>query len=144
MRQLGRLCPRCGGATHGRPWARARTGAPVFVSLAYADGLGLVGWSRDAAIGVDLERDDGVSRAGDYGDLATWVRDEAVLKATGEGLARDPATLRGDEAWTASLAVADGYVGAVALVAPGGTTAGPPSFTWRTAGPGAVRAAARR
>jgi hypothetical protein len=112
---IGRLCPRCGGSDHGRPWARGGDGT-TYVSLAYADGLSVAAWSTTGPVGVDVERDDGRD-AGDYGDLPTWTRTEAVLKATGEGLRRDPGDL--PEAWTTPLPdLPDGYVGHLALLEP--------------------------
>jgi ribosomal protein S27AE len=110
---LGRLCPRCGSSDHGRPWARGR-GGTTYVSLAYADGIAVAAWSTVGAVGVDVERDDGRD-AGVYGDLVAWTRAEAVLKATGEGLRRDPADL--PDAWTTPLLdLPTGYVGHLALL----------------------------
>ena len=110
---IGRLCPRCSGSDHGRPWARGGDGA-TFVSLSYTDGLSVAAWSTSGPIGVDVERDDGRD-AGVYGDLVTWTRAEAILKATGEGLHRDPADL--PPAWTTPLPdLPAGYVGHLALL----------------------------
>lgn len=77
---LDRTCERCGGP-HGRPRV---TGANV--SVAHADGTALVAVG-DAPVGVDLEPlgrvvpdDSGAT------DLVDWVRKEAALKLTGDGL----------------------------------------------------------
>ena len=113
---VGRLCPRCGSAEHGRPWVRVADGPTPAVSLSYADGLALVAWSWDAPVGVDVERADAV--AGAYGDAPTWTRTEAVLKAIGEGLNRDPAGL--PELAGRPLALGAAYVGWVAWDAPPG------------------------
>ncbi|MFC6714540.1 4'-phosphopantetheinyl transferase family protein [Branchiibius cervicis] len=77
---LDRTCERC-GAPHGRP----RTDG-AHLSIAHADGTALVAVS-DAPVGVDLEP---VGRAvpidSGAADLADWVRKEAALKLTGDGL----------------------------------------------------------
>lgn len=102
-----RLCPRCGSAAHGRPHAR-RHGpahapadspadpAPTHLSIAYAPGLAVVA-RADGPVGVDVEPADRTPPPG-VPDLAAWTRVEAVLKLTGEGLARDPAGVGDDEA----------------------------------------------
>lgn len=77
---LDRTCERC-GRPHGRPRV-----AGAHVSIAHACGTALVAVS-DAPVGVDLEP---LGRAvpPDSGaaDLVDWVRKEAVLKLTGDGL----------------------------------------------------------
>ncbi|MBZ5736531.1 hypothetical protein [Nocardioides mangrovi] len=95
-----RLCPHCGSVAHGRPLLAGRQ-----LSLAYADGLALVAIA-DAPVGVDVER----------GDHLAWTRVEALLKATGEGLRRDPATVDGIPAWSAPLPLPAPYVGTVAVL----------------------------
>lgn len=77
---LDRTCERCGGP-HGRPRV-----AGANVSIAHADGTALVAVA-DAPVGVDLEPfgrvvpdDSGAT------DLVDWVRKEAALKLTGDGL----------------------------------------------------------
>lgn len=107
---VARLCPRCGSASHGRPQAIGAADA-VHVSIAYTEGLALVAWS-DRPVGVDVERDLPDRDAGDYGDLPAWTRAEALLKASGEGLARDPGDL--PDLWSAPLELPAGWVGAVA------------------------------
>lgn len=102
-----RVCPRCGSAEHGRPRAR---GADVHVSLAYAGDLGVVAWSSEGPVGVDVAEEG--PPVGEFGDRRTWTRVEALLKATGAGLSRDPADL--PDLPTAGLALPAGYVGTVA------------------------------
>jgi 4'-phosphopantetheinyl transferase len=111
---LGRLCPRCGSAAHGRPWVRVADDLAPSVSLSYVDDLAVVAWSWDAPVGVDVERAD--ADAGIYGDALVWTRAEAVLKATGEGLLRDPADLPVRPAEPLHLGAA--YVGWVAWDVP--------------------------
>jgi len=119
---LVRLCPRCASADHGRP--RPARG-PGHVSLAYGPGVVLLARAQ-VPVGVDLERDDGRPPGVDgVPDLAAWTRVEAVLKATGEGLARDPGSVRDDEAATAPLPLPSGWVGTVAVL-----DAGPVRVEW--------------
>ena len=100
-----RLCPLCASTGHGRP--RASDGVPL--SLAYGDGVVLI--ARAASpVGVDVE-------AGGA-ELAPWTRVEAILKAHGTGLRRDPDDLGSDRdegVVTASLPLPRGWVGTVAV-----------------------------
>jgi hypothetical protein len=106
----GRLCPRCGGSDHGRPYVVTQDGAAPQISLSYAEGLVAVAWA-DGPVGIDVEDDgppvDGVDRT-------EFSRREAVVKA-------------GADVPTAEIELPDGYVGIVA-----GT-----GVTWRLAGPAA-------
>lgn len=105
-----RTCATCGSHRHGKPTV---AGHPeLSVSLSYAGGLAVVALSRGGEVGVDVEVVDdsdfegfnavtldpsevpaldrlgpdrlGVARA------RVWARKEAVLKASGHGLAVDP------------------------------------------------------
>lgn len=112
-----RRCARC-AKPHGRPMvgAVARDGAAVHVSATHSGGLVGVALSTSGAVGLDLEDVQGrgpdawpavwrvlgrpippVSQAGGpeaAGRAATaWVRTEALLKATGHGLAVDPGSV---------------------------------------------------
>ncbi|MDR1808526.1 MAG: 4'-phosphopantetheinyl transferase superfamily protein [Propionibacteriaceae bacterium] len=120
-RQLGaagvtRVCRVCGRVGHGRPVAVDAAGhalAEVFLSSSHAGGW-VVAAAAGVAIGVDCEPlantlDDATAAialtpaeraAADAAAdpararLATWVKKEALLKATGWGLALEPATVQ--------------------------------------------------
>lgn len=103
-----RLCPHCASTAHGRP----RTADGVPLSLAYADGVVLVARATGAGgpVGVDVE-------AGGP-ELLAWTRVEAVLKAQGTGLRRDPADVGSDadeHVATAALDLPSGYAATVAV-----------------------------
>lgn len=145
---VGHRCLRCGADDHGAPFV---VDAPrLHVSLARAGGLSIVALTEAGRVGVDLERDaaagfDGFAAAALHPDerarsplegTRTWVRKEAVLKATGRGLAVDPRSVRVSEArqpaalldwsapdspgdvWLADVPVTDGWLAAVAVITP--------------------------
>lgn len=108
---ITRLCPHCAATGHGRP--RAADGVPL--SLAYADGVVLIARSP-LPVGVDVE-------AGDA-RLREWTRVEAILKAHGTGLRRDPEDVGPDAAEgvvTAAVPLPEGWVGTVAVADSGAT-----------------------
>lgn len=103
-------CARCGSPSHGAPTVdqvdRAR--AAPHVSVSHAAGLVMVAVTDLGPVGVDCEPLDSALVSGFAGValapheraaladapsealLRTWVRKEALLKATGRGLATDP------------------------------------------------------
>lgn len=106
---LGRLCPRCGSATHGRLLVLDAAGRGVpdaHVSLARRGAFGVAAFSADP-VGVDVQgwtdADSSLAsvvlhpreRGGDAAGLTrVWVLKEALLKALGTGLAIDPRLIR--------------------------------------------------
>lgn len=145
--EIGRRCRRCGSTRHGQPVVADDI---VHVSLSRAAGLALAAVSTAGPVGVDVEPAGRADFAG-FADVAvhpheeaheptrTWVRKEALLKATGWGLAVDPRHVRLDGrrvvSWEGDLPAPDrcrledlplpeGYVGAVAVIRPAGAPAG--------------------
>ena len=106
---LGRLCPRCGSAGHGRPLIVDAAGHEVpdaHVSLSRCGAFGVAAFSA-APVGVDVQgwvdADATLAsvvlhpreRGRDAADLTRhWVLKEALLKALGTGLATDPRLIR--------------------------------------------------
>lgn len=76
-------CDEC-GEEHGRPQTPGR-----FASVSHTDDLVVVAVS-DLPVGVDAERADASVPPEFARDAAGWTRIEAVLKAAGHGLRRDP------------------------------------------------------
>ena len=150
------LCPLCGSDRHGRPVVTAVDGVrPPQVSIAHAGDRVVVALTMTGPVGVDVERvsatPDGVAdvawspaeRAAldlqpegrsSEARARVWVRKEAVLKATGYGLAVAPSSLTvttgpgdarvlawaGHEDWAGCLGLMDidvgpGYAGCVAV-----------------------------
>lgn len=109
--EIGRLCARCGGSDHGRPFVVGRD--DVFVSLSRAEQFVAVAVSRAGPVGVDIESLDRVAAAG-FDDVVfgaaeraaiaaspsphvqrarLWAAKESWLKAVGTGLRTDPSEL---------------------------------------------------
>jgi len=147
--QVHRLCPWCGAADHGRPVLAGRS-AP-HLSISRAGSLTVVAVCDTSPVGVDVERADARPPAG---SVVSWVRTEALLKATGHGLRLDPATVLLSEpdqepeliGWPEpampvvrmrDIGTAPGFVAAVAVL-----TADPVSVLVGPAAPGAARARA--
>lgn len=163
--QIRRLCPWCGSGAHGRPVLPGH--AHPHLSVARAGALTMVATCDLASIGVDVERTDAVAEPGGVlhpcegstdaaGRTITWVRKEALLKATGHGLRIDPTTVRlsapdapaellewpespTPASWLCDVPTAPGYVAALAVMARGpvrvlvsqAAQAGPPSTATR-------------
>ena len=128
---VGRLCQRCGSASHGRPWAR-HGNRDVLVSLSRSRQHLVTAVSEDREVGIDVESVADVAAAwvGDVvlapGEQAEtplerariWVAKEAVLKAYGVGLSH-PMTgfsVADFDGELISLEAPEGFVAAVALL----------------------------
>ncbi|CAI9400720.1 4'-phosphopantetheinyl transferase family protein [Nocardioides sp. T2.26MG-1] len=146
--EVRRLCPWCGAADHGRPVLAGRS--EPHLSISRAGPLTVVAVCDTAPVGVDVERADAAGAE----STVTWVRTEALLKATGHGLRVDPATVRlsRPDQEPELLAWPEPAVPAVRLydveTAPGFVTAAavlatdPAELVVSPAGPGAARATA--
>jgi hypothetical protein len=109
---VGRLCPRCGSAEHGRPYVVTPHRTAPRVSLSYADALVAIAWA-DGPVGIDVENDGAPVGAVERRQLSAT---EARFKADGNGP-------------TYEIEVPDGYLGFVS-----GT-----DVSWRLEGPAAPR-----
>ncbi|MBB1494759.1 MarR family transcriptional regulator [Propioniciclava sp. MC1595] len=92
------LCPACGSDRHGRPVLRLADGSRPAVSIAHAGELTLVGLAQSGRLGVDLEEAGSAPPPG-TASLVDWVRAEAYLKASGEGLRGDAASAPRGTRW---------------------------------------------
>jgi 4'-phosphopantetheinyl transferase len=110
--RIVRACRSCGSDRHGKPHVVVAGGSPlVFVSLARSGGRAVVAVTEVGEVGVDVE----ALASGDPDDLVEWVRAESLVKATGHGLATDPATLDVPRT-TVDLDAPDGFVAAVTVL----------------------------
>lgn len=91
-------CPRCGGDDHGRPRIVPVPALrhPPYVSLARAGDVCAVAVTDTGEVGIDIERSGAGAGLGlsDGDQTLTWVRTEALLKASGLGLRVDPRHVR--------------------------------------------------
>jgi 4'-phosphopantetheinyl transferase len=87
-----RACRSCGSDQHGKPYVLGLDAVkPIHVSLSRAGQLVAVAVSDAGPVGVDVEgRHVARGRTALSPDVATWVRKESVVKATGHGLMIDP------------------------------------------------------
>lgn len=158
--RLEARCRLCGGA-HGKPRVHDAAGGALDLSIAHAHERVIVAVAGGCAVGVDVERIgpfedlareaagvlDGEERAvlsalapaeRAVGFFRYWTRKEALLKATGHGLAIEPASLRvtppdrdaglicappalvRGRVWMSDLDAGPGYAACLALlIAPG-------------------------
>lgn len=149
---LSARCPSCGADDHGPVRV---SGVSARASIAYAGDRAVVAVSTDPrvrALGVDAERRrapvrdaagyDGLFSSGVPASVRSWTRVEAVLKALGTGIRRDPRTVRPSgtgRRWRASVDDAD-FTGWDPHVARGYRV----SVAVQVAGPGAPSGRATR
>lgn len=86
--RVSRSCRRCGSDRHGKPWF-PDTG--VHASVSHSGGFVAVAVAA-RPVGIDIEALT-AHTAGEW-ELDEWVRVESVLKATGDGLAVDPRSVK--------------------------------------------------
>lgn len=77
---VDRFCRNCGAEDHGKPFVVGVVPPTVFSPSATAGMVGLA-VAGSGSVGLDLDT---------WSAGRTWVRREAILKATGHGLAIDP------------------------------------------------------
>jgi len=139
--RTGRLCPRCGSADHGQPWARL-DGRSVSVSLSRSGPHLVTAVGGEGRIGIDVEEVAEVAarwqaalvlapgeEAPTSEDQArTWARKEAILKAYAVGL-DEPMTgfaVSDFDGELHDLPAPEGFVAALAVVSSRrGAPAGP-------------------
>lgn len=127
--EVGRLCPVCGSAGHGRPWLRhdgqtvevslSRSG-PHLVTVLATEPVGLdvesvsavaADWQPDLVLAPDETRGVGSAPA----VAAVWVAKEAILKYLGTGLTRPMTEVHLAAYDVRRIEAPEGYVAALCL-----------------------------
>ncbi|KAA1397238.1 4'-phosphopantetheinyl transferase family protein [Aeromicrobium ginsengisoli] len=83
--RIVRACRACGSDRHGKPYVVGLDG-PIHVNLSRSGGIAVLAVCDAGPVGIDVE----ALHPGGTPDVATWVRKECVVKATGHGLTIDP------------------------------------------------------
>jgi len=131
--RIVRACRACGSDRHGKPYVVGLEG-PIHVNLSKSGGFAVLAVTDAGPVGVDVE----ARQPGGIPDVATWVRKESVVKATGHGLTLDPDLVEvtppgsapalvawpeteplGSPVWMYDLECPAGYVAAAAVLSNG-------------------------
>ncbi|CAN5393739.1 hypothetical protein BH09ACT10_BH09ACT10_06140 [soil metagenome] len=106
--RLAHLCQTCGSDEHGKP--HVVPNGQIHVTLSRTTGLVIVAVTDAGPVGIDIEQAGSVV----VGGIDAWVRNEAVVKATGRGLTAVPVDPGIHQIY--GLDLPEGYIGALALL----------------------------